>query len=141
VDPVTLGLVSMGVGGAVKMFGDIFGGFGKADLMRKEAQLKLSSLEENMRRTEGQQTQVLSSTKARMAGTGFATDSASFTDYIQTMSTEFDAQNKFAREQGLKSVDLIRQGADAAALGGALGAAGDLFGTGAQIGGLLAARR
>jgi hypothetical protein len=109
-DPVTLGLISMGVGGAVKTLGGLFGGIGsQADLMRKEASLKLSTLEENMRRTEGQQTQVLSSTKARMAGTGFSTDSGSFTDYIHTMATEFDLQNKFTWEAGRKSVDLMRR--------------------------------
>src|SRR5713226_8963644 len=117
----------MGVGGGIKVFSDIFGGISQASLMRKEAQLKLSTLEENMRRTEGAQTQVLSSTKARMAGTGFSSDSPSFTDYIKTMSTEFEAQNRAAREMGLQSVDLIRQGADAAQLGGWLKAGGDLF--------------
>lgn len=135
-DPVTLGLVSMGVGGAVKMFGDIFGGNSQADLMRKEAGLKLSALEENMRRTEGHQTQVLSSTKARMAGSGFSGDSGSFTNYISTMATEFENQNKTTVEQGLKSIDLIREGADAAQLGGALGGVGDFFGTGAKMAGL-----
>lgn len=136
-DPVTLSLIGMSVGGgALKMIGDIFGGNSQAELMRQEAQVKLSSLDENMRRTEGQQTQVLSSTKARMAGTGFSSDSASFTNYIKTMSTEFDAQNKATKDQGERSADLIRQGADAAQLGGYLGAAGDLFNAGAKIGGL-----
>jgi hypothetical protein len=138
VDPVTLSMIAQGVGGAFKVFGDIFGGNSQADLMRQEAQLKLNTLEENMRRTEGHQTQVLSSTKARMAGTGFSTESGTFTDYIKTMSTEFEAQNKATKETGLKSVDLIRQGADAAELGGYLKAAGDLFGTGANIAGLVA---
>jgi hypothetical protein len=133
VDPVTLGLVSMGVGGAVKTLGGLFGGLGQADLMRKEASLKLSALEEGMRRTEGQQTQVLSSTKARMAGTGFGTDSPSFSKYISTMATEFENQNKFTWDQGLKTVDLIRQGANSAEVGGFVGAAADLFGTGANM--------
>jgi hypothetical protein len=137
-DPVTLGLISMGVGGAVKTLGGIFGGIGQSDAMRKEAGLKLSTLEENMRRTEGQQTQVLSSTKARMAGTGLSSDSGSFTDYIHTMATEFDLQNKSTWESGLKSVDLMLQGADlmGSPLRLGLGAAGDIFGTAGAMFGL-----
>lgn len=137
-DPVTLGLISMGVGGAVKTLGGIFSGLGQSDAMRKEAQLKLSTLEENMRRTEGQQTQVLSSTKARMAGTGFSSDSGSFTDYIHTMATEFDLQNKSTWEAGIKSVDLTLQGAQLARnpLRLGLGAAGDILGTAGSMFGL-----
>jgi hypothetical protein len=137
VDPVTLSLVSMGVGGAIKAFGDIFGGNSQADLMRKQADLKLSGLEESMRRTEGQQTQVLSSTKARMAGSGFDLDSGSFTNYIHTMATEFEAQNKATKEMGMQSVDLIREGADAAQTAGYVNAAGDILGAGAKIGSIL----
>lgn len=137
-DPVTLSMISMGVGGGVKVFGDIFGGAARADTMRQEAQLKLSTLEENMRRTEGQQTQVLSSTKARMAGTGFSSDSPSFTNYIQTMATEFDASNKATIDLGTESARLMRKGADAASLAGAIGGAGDILGTATKIGGLFA---
>jgi hypothetical protein len=128
-DPVMLGLISMGVGGAVKTVGGLFGGGNQADTMRKEASLKLSTLEENMRRTEGQQTQVLSSTKARMAGTGFSTESGSFTDYIQTMATEFDKQNEFTYEAGRKTYDLMREGANTTMAGSLVGGAGDLLGT------------
>jgi hypothetical protein len=135
VDPVTIGLVSMGVGGALKAFGGLFGP-DEGALIRKQAQLKLDTLEENMRRTEGQQTQVLSSTKARMAGTGFASDSGSFTDYIQTMSTEFDRQNRATKELGLQSVDLMRQGADMADTNRLLNTVGGLASTGLAFAGL-----
>lgn len=137
-DPVTLGLISMGVGGAVKTLGGLFDNTAsrQADLMHQQAQLKLATLEENMRRTEGQQTQVLSSTKARMAGTGFAGNSASFTNYLTTMATEFSAQNKAAMQQGLKSVDLMNQAADLTGDVGfakLFGAAGDIFGTASNM--------
>lgn len=133
-DPVTLGLISMGVGGAIKTLGGLFDNTAsrEADIMRQQAQLKLSTLEENMRRTEGQQTQVLSSTKARMAGTGFAGDSASFSNYITTMATQFSAQNKATMQQGRASVDLMNQAADitdSTGLQKLFGAAADIFGT------------
>lgn len=143
-DPVTLGLISMGVGGAIKVGADLFDNTGakQAGLMREQANLKLSALEENMRRTEGQQTQVLSSTKARMAGTGFASDSPTFSSYITTMATQFDLQNKFAEDSGLKSVDLMRQGADMLDNPVAKGfkVAADIFGTGASMFGLASAK-
>lgn len=113
-DPVTLGLISMGIGGAVKVGADLFDNTAgkQADLMRQQADMKLSGLEENMRRAEGQQTQVLSSTKARMAESGFASDSNSFHNYIDTMATQFDIQNANTKAGGVQAVDLIRQGAD-----------------------------
>lgn len=110
-DPVTLGLISMGVGGAIKVGANLFSDSG-ADAMREQAKLKLSALEENMRRTEGQQTQLLSSTKARMAGTGFDASSPSFTNYITTMADEFTKQNEFTLKNGLAAVDLMQQSAD-----------------------------
>jgi hypothetical protein len=119
---------------ATKVLGGLFDN--TADLMRQQAQVKLSTLEENMRRTEGQQTQVLSSTKARMAGTGFSDDSKSFTGYIQTMATEFEAQNKATHDIGLKSVDLMRQAADDAEMKKWLGIGGDILGGAKDILGL-----
>jgi hypothetical protein len=131
-DPITLGLIAAGAGGtATKVLGGLFDN--SADLMRQQAQVKLSTLEENMRRTEGAQTQVLSSTKARMAGTGFEDDSASFKGYIQTMATQFDTQNKATHDIGLKSVDLMRQGADDADMKKWLGIGGDILGGAASI--------
>lgn len=135
-DPVTIGLVSMGVGGALKVFGGLFGN-NEADLIRQQAQLKQDTLTENMRRTEGQQTQVLSSTKARMAGTGFAAESGSFTDYIKTMDTEFTRQNKMTRDLGMRSVDLMRQGASAADTNKLLGSLSGVAGLGLSVAGLL----
>jgi hypothetical protein len=141
-DPVTMGMVSMGVGGALKVFGGLFNDTAsrQAGLMRQEAQLKLSSLEENMRRTEGQQTQVLSSTKARMAGTGFAGDSPTFSNYITSMATQFETQNTFATRQGRQSVDLMNSAADlqegSGMLGKLFGAASDALGTAGSIAGM-----
>jgi hypothetical protein len=136
-DPVTLGLISMGVGGAIKVGADLFDNTAgkQADLMHQQAALKLSGLEENMRRTEGQQTQVLSSTKARMAGSGFATDSGSFTNYISTMATQFDLQNKATKEGGMKSIDLMNQAADIMddPMKKIFGTAADIFGTAGAI--------
>lgn len=112
-DPVTMGLIAMGIGGAVKIAASLFDDTAdrQAALINKEADLKQSALEETMRRAEGQQTQVLSSTKARMAGSGFASDSLSFKDYLTGMATEFQRQNDFQRESGEKSIELMRQGA------------------------------
>jgi hypothetical protein len=139
-DPVTAGLIAVGVGGGlIKAFGGLFDDTAekKANLMRKEADLSKSALEENMRRTEGQQTQVLSSTKARLAATGFDSDSNSFTQLLSGMSSEFDKQNAFARKQGEASIDLQRQAADITGDVGTskwlnfgadvLGTAGDIF--------------
>jgi hypothetical protein len=113
-DPITLGLVSMGVGGATKFISDIFDPTAgrQADLLRKQADLKLGALNESMSRAFGQQTQLLSSTKARMAGTGFDESSGSFTGYIKTMASTFEQQNAYTRASGLASIDLMRQAAD-----------------------------
>lgn len=113
-DPVTIGLIAMGIGGAIKIGSDLFDDTAqrKAALMHKEADLKKSALEETMRRAEGSQTQVLSSTKARMAGTGFDSDSESFTSYLTGMASEFQKQNTFQRKQGMASIDLMHEAAD-----------------------------
>jgi hypothetical protein len=136
-----MGLISMGVGGALKIGADLFDNTAdkQAALMRQEAQLKLSGLEENMRRAEGSQTQVLSSTKARMAGTGFGSDSSSFSGYISTMASEFERQNKFTEESGKKSVDLMNQAADIIddPLRKLFTVGADLFGTAGSMGGLM----
>lgn len=136
-DPVTLGLIAMGVGGGVKALGDLFDDTAsrQAALTRKAADLKQSALEETMRRTEGSQTQVLSSTKARMAASGFSVNSKSFDDYLTGMAGEFQKQNAFQKQSGMASIELMREGADimddptARYLRGAT----DLLGTGANI--------
>lgn len=112
-DPVTMSLIAMGVGGAVKLAGSLLDDTAskEAAMLNKEADIKQSALEETMRRAEGEQTQVLSSTKARMAGSGFASDSASFTNYLSGMAAEFQKQNEFAQQQGMQSIELMREGA------------------------------
>lgn len=140
-DPVTLGLITMGVGGAIKLGGDLFDDTAsrQANLMRQEAQVKNSALEENMRRAEGAQTQVLSSTKARMAGTGFDSSSASFSNYLEGMGAQFAAQNKFTADAGQKSIQLMEQSADLIGdpLKKVFAVAGDVAGTGANIAGVM----
>jgi hypothetical protein len=140
-DPVTLSMIAMGVGGAIKIAGSLFDDTAgkQAALMRKEADLKQSALEETMRRAEGEQTQVLSSTKARMAGTGFASDSNSFTDYLSGMASQFTAQNAYAQKAGMESIDLIREGADIVddPWRKILGVGADVAGTAAGFAGLM----
>lgn len=113
-DPITLGLISMGVGAAIKVGSDLFDSTGsnEASAMHTQADMKLSALEENMRRTEGQQTQVLSSTKARMAGSGFDANSPSFTGYITSMATQFEKQNAYTVKSGMQSINQLNQAAD-----------------------------
>lgn len=113
-DPATISLITMGVGSAVKVGSDLFDDSGarEAKLLREQAMLKQSALEETMRRSEGAQTQVLSSTKARMAATGFDSGSESFTNYLSGMADQFQMQNKFQAQQGMKSIDLMEQGAN-----------------------------
>lgn len=137
-DPVVAGLVAMGIGGGLKAFAGLFDDTAskKADLMRKQAGLEQGALEETMRRREGAQTQVLSSTKARMAGSGFSNDSKSFTDYLTGMASEFEKQNSFARTQGMQAIDLERQAADITGDNGVskwLNFGADVLGTGGNI--------
>lgn len=137
-DPLTLSMITMGVGGAVKVAGDIFGAnsaSSQADLMRQQANLKLGALEETERRAEGQQTQVLSSTKARMAASGFEMDSGSFKDYLTSMATEFQNQNQTTQQQGMASIDLMRKAADTEGdpTRFILQGVGDMFGTAAGM--------
>jgi hypothetical protein len=138
VDPITLGLISMGVGGAIKVAGDLFDNTGsrQADLMHQQAAAKLSALEETMRRTEGQQTQVLSSTKARMAATGFDAGSGTFTNYLGAMADQFAQQNAYTRKAGLDSIASMNTAADIMGdpLKRILGAAADVAGTLGQMG-------
>lgn len=137
-DPVIGGLIAMqAVGGGIKTLADLFDNTGakEAELTRQAANLKLSALEETMRRAEGQQTQVLSSTKARMAATGFSSDSKSFTNYLTGMAQEFQKQNDYARQSGMASIDLMRDAADVQGSSAAhiLAGVNDLLGTGAGI--------
>jgi hypothetical protein len=130
----------MGVGGAIKVAGDLFNNTGakEADLMRQQAGQKLAALEETMRRTEGQQTQVLSSTKARMAGGGFNVDSASFTNYLGAMNDQFAQQNAYTRKTGMDSIASMYQAADIMGdpLKRILGVAADVTGTAGAMAGL-----
>lgn len=113
-DPVLGSMIAMGVGGGLKILGGLFDDTRskEAGLMRQQADLKLAALEETERRAEGSQSQALSSTKARLASTGFSSSSSSFGDYMAGMAAEFQKQNEFARKQGLASVDLMRKAAD-----------------------------
>lgn len=83
----------------------------RAALLRQQAALEKTTLEENMRRLEGSQTQVLSSTKARMAASGFDSGSASFSNYLSGMGEQFQAQDKFMMERGEQSLDLQEEAA------------------------------
>lgn len=137
-EPVTLGLIAMAVGAAIKITASALDDSGErqAALMHKQANMKLSALEETTRRAQGQQTQILSSTKARMAGSGFSSDSSSFSNYLTGMATEFQNQNDFAKRQGMAAVDLILGGADIYAdqTKKWLGTAADVAGSAANIG-------
>jgi hypothetical protein len=96
--------------GAIAPGGDLLGDR-QANLMREQAALKLGAFEESMRRAQGMQTQVLSSTKARMAGSGFSTGSGSYSDYIHGMASEFDKQNKMNTEFAAKDLFMSEQAA------------------------------
>lgn len=113
-DPVIGGLIAMGVGGGLKSIAGLFDNSAaqRATLMRQQASMELSSLEENMRRVEGQQTQVLSSTKARMAATGFSSASTSFDNYLSGMSDQFKFQNQYAQTKGVANYDMQMHAAD-----------------------------
>lgn len=141
-DPVTMGLIAMGVGGAVKLAGDLFDDTSskQANLMREQARLKMGALEETMRRREGEQTQVLSSTKARMAATGFSSDSLSFTNYLTGMADEFKKQDEYASKSGLASIALMDKAADILddPMKKILGGISDVFGIGSSMAGLMA---
>lgn len=145
-DPVTMSLIAAGVGGGIKAIAGLFDDSAqrKADLMNKEADIKTSALEETMRRAEGQQTQVMSSTKARLAGTGFSSESSSFHQLLAGMATEFQKQNEFAQKQGMAAIDLIRQGANDVESAGnwqkVLGVANAVTGSVANIAGILTPR-
>lgn len=136
-DPVTMALIGVGVGAAGKLLTGLFDhtASDQSNLMHQKADLDQSALDENMRRTEGQQTQVLSSTKARMAATGFDTGSGSFSNYLSGMSQEFNKQNAYALTSGTKSIDLENQAADVTGnvdlskIFGAVGTAGSTVGT------------
>jgi hypothetical protein len=141
-DPVTIGLVSLGIGGGLKILGSLFDDSGeqKAAIMHEQANMKLAALEETQRRAEGQQTQVLSSTKARMGATGFASESASYENYLTGMAEEFTKQNTFAMSQGKREVALLHQAADLQDtdfMTKMLGVGADVAGTAGKMAGLL----
>lgn len=114
-DPILLQMISTGAKATgqfgLNVFNNSFGQPTQGDLLREQASAKMGALEETMRRQEGSQTQVLSSTKARDAGTGFASSSESFTNYLQGMADQFHMQDEFTRQQGMKSIDMIDKAA------------------------------
>jgi hypothetical protein len=106
-------LTSLGVG--MDYLKDIAGMFdmgakshyeAKSDMMK--ANLMQSSLEENMRRAEGMQSQVLQSATSKMASSGLDYSSKSFTDYLSGMATEFQKQDVFTRNQAQSQIDMVR---------------------------------
>lgn len=109
-DPITFGTIAMGVGD--KMFGSLVDTGRREEeskaLMRR-ANLMQSSLEENMRRAQGAQTQIMSSTKARMAGSGLEFDSGTFMDYLNGLATEFQKTNAFERKAAEEQISETRQ--------------------------------
>lgn len=112
-DPLTLGLlVTAVVGTAIKVGSDLADNTGaqQAMLLHNQAAQKQSAFEETMRRAEGSQSQVLASTKARAAASGFAL-TGSFSDYLSGMATQFQFQNSADAANNRQSVDLILQGA------------------------------
>lgn len=114
-DPTLLQLMATGSKATLKyglnIFDNTFGQPTQGQMLHEQAQAKLGALDETMRRAEGAQTQVLSSTKARQAGTGFSSTSSSFTGYLQGMAEQFQMQDDFTRDQGMRSVDLIQKAA------------------------------
>lgn len=112
-DPITFGTIAMGVGDVAKMFSGLMDNSGHTNAMLtyRKANLMQSALEENMRRAEGRETQVMSSTKSRMAGSGLDFNSGSFMDYLNGMATEFQKQNAFERKQGTEQIDATRAAA------------------------------
>lgn len=141
-DPITMGLISMGVGGGIKALGGLFDDSAqkRAAVMRSEAEQMKSSLEENMRRMEGSQTQVLSSTKVRMASTGFDSGSSSFESYLNGMAEQFGAQDANTEKRGadayqaqIQAADLVGDNSFAKMMNfgsNLFGTAGNIFGTG-----------
>jgi hypothetical protein len=99
--PTIAGISAIGLGTGMNSFAGLFDDSHaeKAGLMRDQAKMTQSAFEETMRRAEGQQTQVLSSTEARMGATGFSTDSGSFQQYLTGMASEFHKQNDFSTKQ------------------------------------------
>jgi hypothetical protein len=109
-DPLTFGTIAMGVGDISKMFAGLMDntGHNTAMLEYRKANLMQSALEENMRRAEGREAQVMSSTKSRMAGSGLEFDSGSFVDYLNGLATEFQKQNAFEKKQAEGEIALTR---------------------------------
>lgn len=111
-DPATLGLIVAAVGVGIKVVADQLDDTGakQAGLLRAQAGQKMSAFEETMRRTEGNQSQILASTKARTAASGFEL-TGSFSDYLSGMATQFQFQNSADAANNAQSVDLILRGA------------------------------
>lgn len=135
----------MGDFGLGKLAGDVFNLFDdpvrqKVDALNKDAQLKQSALDETMRRAEGAQTQVLSSTQARMAGTGFSSDSNSYKSYLTNMAAEFQSQDAVSRGKAQGAIDLQKKAAfnlaDGHSLFQGLGIMSDVVGTVASMWGM-----
>lgn len=114
-DPATLGLIVAAVGVGIKVVADQLDDTGakQAALLHSQAAQKQSVFEETMRRQEGSQSQILASTKARTAASGFAL-TGSFSDYLSGMATQFQFQNSADAANNRQSVDLILQGASIA---------------------------
>lgn len=137
-DPITVSLIAAGIGGGIKAFAGLFDDTPEkvAGLKKQEADMKLAAFEENQRRAEGRQGQVLSSTEAKFAATGFRSDSDSFKSYLTGMASEFQKQNEFSKQQALKAHDLSYQAAELgvpSTMDKALGFTTDVLGTTANV--------
>lgn len=111
-DPLTLSILG---GSLVSGLGSLLNDSAskRAAITRGQASLTKSALEENLRRTEGQQAQAVGSTVAGAGATGFAATSSSFTSYLTSMAEQFQKQNAFTRMQDMARVDLLNQAATA----------------------------
>ncbi len=107
-------MVALGLG-ALKSGLDIFGGFQRADRMRRET-------DEMIRRFTLQGNRAVGKAQAAGAASGVEYDSGSLTAYLTNMTSEFRKQVDWMRQAG-------EAGASASELSGVFGGLGDLGGS------------
>lgn len=115
--PLAAGALAIGI---FKGASDIFGGFGKADAMRRETA-------EQVRRFTRQGERTISTATALGAASGVTADSGSVTTYINDMTTEFTKQLDWMKQAGAA-------GANASELSGLFNGISDVGGSIFQYG-------
>lgn len=101
---------------------------------QKEARLQRLMTAEELRRLEKEQSQVLGSARAQIAGSGFTGYGASSEAYLDELQSSQSAQQTFTAQVGAERASAIRTRGNAVASSYKMGALSSLISAGGSVG-------